>query len=148
MRDTLYFAYGSNMDLGQMEARCGNNFKLLGKAVLEGWEFYINNRSKANIAIDTTRPDSVVYGILFKINEDALGSLDRSEGNNKIPKIYDREKEKGNFNGDDVGAWVYVDKNNLGTGKSDQSDYLERIIKTASKFKFPPEYIKHIESFK
>ncbi|MFC1727145.1 gamma-glutamylcyclotransferase family protein [Patescibacteria group bacterium] len=142
-----YFAYGSNMDLSQMTKRCENNFKLLGVAKLKGWEFYINNQSKANIAIDITNSNSVVYGLLFEVNKTALGSLDRYEGYNKVPKTYDRDLENIKFKEDEIEAWVYIDKRNLETGKSDSTDYLERIIQASKSLNFPSKYITHLESF-
>jgi len=135
------------MDLGQMSERCGDNYKLLGVAVLEGWEFYINNRHKANIAVDSVDPNAVVYGLLFEINEVARNSLDKYEGYSKVPKVYSRIIENISFNGKFVKAWVYFDTNNLMTGKSDITDYLYRIIKVAEKFNFPKPYITHLKSF-
>ena len=37
MENTLYFAYGSNINLGQMEYRCPDA-SVVGPVVLEGWE--------------------------------------------------------------------------------------------------------------
>lgn len=143
-----YFAYGSNMDLEQMKRRCPDNFKLLGIAELEGWEFFINNRGKANIAIDTVDPNSTVYGLLYDVSENCLDSLDKEEGYLRVPKIYDCDLEKVKYKGEITGAWVYVDKKNLQTGKPKPPEYLDRIIDVATNFKFPSEYIKHLKSFK
>ena len=44
----LYFAYGSNMSVGQMRARCPAA-RAVGPAQLDGWRFFINRRGTAAI---------------------------------------------------------------------------------------------------
>jgi len=136
----FYFAYGSNMDLSQMDERCGQGYKVIKSAVLDGWEFFINTRGVANLILDDK---SKVYGLLFEITEDCLKCLDLREGR---PTIYNRE-ELGLKNGKrTTKAWVYIDKNFIKIG-TPRINYLERIIKSAHDFEFPNSYIEHLKSF-
>ncbi|KAA8572454.1 hypothetical protein EYC84_003074 [Monilinia fructicola] len=48
---TLYFAYGSNLSLTQMKARCPNS-TYYGLGVLQGYRWIINQRGYANIVSD------------------------------------------------------------------------------------------------
>ncbi|KAK4130880.1 hypothetical protein BT67DRAFT_351019, partial [Trichocladium antarcticum] len=65
----LYFAYGSNLALGQMAARCpGSSY--VGRAVLPDYRWQINERGYANIL---PAAGSSVHGLVFE-----LGGLDPS----------------------------------------------------------------------
>ncbi|KZL78836.1 AIG2 family protein [Colletotrichum tofieldiae] len=78
--DTLYFAYGSNLYLGQMAQRCPESvFK--GKATLPGYKWQINQRGVANVVKSTD--GSSVEGLLFSIRPKEERALDLSEGVSK-----------------------------------------------------------------
>lgn len=138
-----YFAYGSNMDLEQMKARCPSKYNLLGVGELKGWKFFINSRKVANI---TQRKNSRVYGLLFEISKNCLETLDICEGYKRHPKIYDRQKLTIQYEDKKKRAWVYIDGNSTKLGKP-WPNYLEKIVKAAENSKFPKEYIKHLKSF-
>ena len=138
-----YFAYGSNMDLEQIASRCPRNYKLLGVAELEGYEFFINNLGVASIALDTVNPETVVYGPLFEISKNCLSCLDMHEGH---PSAYKRDLIKVKFKGEEAEAWVYTDTRTSQSG-TPRPNYLERIIEAATSFGFPKDYIEHLKSF-
>ncbi|MEJ5173377.1 MAG: gamma-glutamylcyclotransferase family protein [Hydrogenothermaceae bacterium] len=85
-----YFAYGSNMNLKQMERRCPSA-KFSKRAYLQGYRFVydgysaVRNGPVANIVEDK---DSIVWGVLFEIDEDCRNRLDSYEG---YPDCYDRK---------------------------------------------------------
>jgi len=135
-----YFAYGSNMDLNQMKDRCPRNHKFLDVGELEGWEFFINQRGVANIIMDE---NSNVYGLLFEITKRCLNCLDMHEN---YPELYGRSELSIKFGDKKVDTWVYIDNNFIKVGKP-RTNYLERIVEAAEKFKFPKDYIKHLKSF-
>jgi gamma-glutamylcyclotransferase (GGCT)/AIG2-like uncharacterized protein YtfP len=138
----IYFAYGSNMDIDQMEDRCGEgSFELIGKGKLENYKFIINGRGVATIV---PSKDSVVYGLCFEVNDDCLKKLDCCEGH---PRIYDRKKLKITTNKEELSTWIYIDSNNISVGKP-RDNYLEKIIKAAKKFKIPDDYIKYLKKFR
>jgi hypothetical protein len=57
-----YFAYGSNMDLGQIAERC-HGAAPVGRALAEGWEFRINTHGVASIIPG----EGGVHGLLWQI---------------------------------------------------------------------------------
>lgn len=74
--DNLYFAYGSNLHLAQMDLRCPSSI-FIGKGVLYNYRWQINERGVANVV----RSDrDHVEGLLFSITRKDERVLDRSEG--------------------------------------------------------------------
>lgn len=72
----FYFAYGSNLHLVQMASRCPDS-KFVGKSVLPGYRWQINQRGVANVV---QSPDNSVEGLLYQISASDTISLDHSEG--------------------------------------------------------------------
>jgi len=90
-KDILYFAYGSNMNLSQMNNRCPNGFEKLGNKALSDYVFGFDNSGYANIK---EQKDKFVAGVVYKISKECLKSLDGYEGypnhyNRKVVSIYD-----------------------------------------------------------
>ena len=89
LNNILYFAYGSNMNRGQMHKRCpGSEFKC--RAFLQDYEFVFDGYSKnwgGSVANIVQKNGNVVEGVIFKITKSDLGSLDRFEGEGSV---YDR----------------------------------------------------------
>ena len=84
MEQTLYFAYGSNINLGQMEYRCPDA-SVVGSVVLEGWELLFRRGGFATIA---PKEGEQVQGLLWSITPACERSLDRYEG---FPRFYDKK---------------------------------------------------------
>ena len=84
MENTLYFAYGSNINLGQMEYRCPDA-SVVGPVVLEGWELLFRRGGFATIA---PKEGKTVQGLLWSITQSCERSLDRYEG---YPRFYDKK---------------------------------------------------------
>jgi gamma-glutamylcyclotransferase (GGCT)/AIG2-like uncharacterized protein YtfP len=74
VNDRIYFAYGSNLDQVQMQARCETS-RPLQSFVLPGWRLMF--REYADIVRD---PDSEVYGALYSVGPDDVDALDIYEG--------------------------------------------------------------------
>ena len=72
----LYFAYGSNMWLKQMQARCPDH-RLVGSGALKGYLWIISSRGYANIV--KSSPD-MVLGVVYEISDSDERNLDRYEG--------------------------------------------------------------------
>ncbi len=83
MENTLYFAYGSNINLGQMAYRCPDA-TVVGPVVLEGWELLFRRGGFATIA---PKEGEQVQGLLWSITPECERSLDRYEG---YPRFYDK----------------------------------------------------------
>ena len=83
MENTLYFAYGSNINLGQMEYRCPDA-SVVGPVVLDGYELLFRRGGFATIA---PKEGEQVQGLLWSITPMCERSLDRYEG---YPRFYDK----------------------------------------------------------
>ena len=84
MEETLYFAYGSNINLEQMEHRCPDAL-LVGPVTLQNYELQFRGSGFATVA---PKKDSVVHGLLWKLTPSCEQSLDRYEG---YPRHYTKE---------------------------------------------------------
>ena len=94
----LYFAYGSNMNLGQTDQRMPGAIHL-GAAVLRN--HVVVERMFADVEPCRGRD---VYGVLFRIGPRELAALDRYEG---FPTLYRRVWKTVHYRGDRVKAMLY-----------------------------------------
>ncbi len=85
MRERLYFAYGSNINLDQMAHRCPDA-RVVGPVVLEGYELLFRGGGVATIA---PKEGEKVTGLLWSITPECERSLDQYEG---YPRFYDKRK--------------------------------------------------------
>ncbi|MCK9326161.1 MAG: gamma-glutamylcyclotransferase [Bacteroidales bacterium] len=85
----LYFAYGSNLSLDQMEQRLPNA-RPLCKATLRFWRLTYKANFKGN-GVATIEKNSerrgAVYGALYVLSAGDLATMDRYEG---TPRVYQR----------------------------------------------------------
>lgn len=82
MADKLYFAYGSNINLEQMDYRCPDA-TVVGPVVLENYELLFRRGGFATIA---PKEGGRVHGLLWSITPECERSLDLYEG---YPRFYD-----------------------------------------------------------
>jgi len=85
-QEHLYFAYGSNLHLQQMAARCPLS-RFIGHGHLDGYVFQINSRGYANI-LPTSNPEDIVEGLIYLISSTDEDALDGFEG---VPQAYDKQ---------------------------------------------------------
>jgi len=79
----LYFAYGSNLNLGQMAARCPMAY-VMSRAVLEGYELAF----RRGVLTILPKEGGKVQGALWKVNARDEQALDRYEG---YPHLYTKK---------------------------------------------------------
>ena len=79
----LYFAYGSNLNVGQMAVRCPMA-QLVCRAVLEGYELAF----RCGVLTILPKEGGRIDGILWKVNDRDERALDRYEG---YPHLYTKE---------------------------------------------------------
>ena len=72
----LYFAYGSNLSIRQMNYRCPNNSKI-GIGQLSGYKWIISARGYANV-VKSSNDD--VWGVIYEISMLDEEKLDVYEG--------------------------------------------------------------------
>ncbi len=88
MEERFYFAYGSNMDLSQMDFRCPAA-KVAETVRLEGYRLAFCGRDPAGgVATILKEEGSHVDGVLWKITRECEESLDFYEG---YPRFYGKE---------------------------------------------------------
>lgn len=83
MADKLYFAYGSNINLYQMDYRCPDA-TVVGPVALENYELLFRRGGFATIA---PKEGGKVHGLLWSITPECERSLDMYEG---YPRFYDK----------------------------------------------------------
>ena len=84
MEETLYFAYGSNINLEQMEHRCPDAL-LVGPVTLQNYELQFRGSGFATVA---PKESGVVHGLMWKLPPTSEQTLDRYEG---YPRHYIKE---------------------------------------------------------
>ena len=77
MRKYFYFAYGSNMDLGQMSHRCPAATVVAAHTVVDHRRYQIDSRGFATIEPEL---DAAVCGVLWQVTDQCVESLARYEG--------------------------------------------------------------------
>ena len=84
MKNRIYIAYGSNMDLGQMKFRCPTA-ELLGTGLLEGWRLMFKGSLTGAYATIEREKGLTVPILLWRISAADEERLDRYEG---FPSFY------------------------------------------------------------
>lgn len=77
-----YFAYGSNMDEGVMQACCPGH-RFIGIARLDDYRLAFTRRSVrigTGVADVVSDPGQTVWGVLYELGPEGLRALDRKEG--------------------------------------------------------------------
>jgi gamma-glutamylcyclotransferase (GGCT)/AIG2-like uncharacterized protein YtfP len=131
----FYFAYGSNMSKEQMKNRCPNA-KPLGKAILKGYKFIINNRGVATVI---ESKDDYVEGGLYEVTNDCLESLDGHEGVSSGD--YDRTKLQVEYENETIDAYIYIATCEE-ESKNAREGYMKTVLTGAKDFNLSNNYIK------
>lgn len=138
MKEKLYIAYGSNMNIRQMARRCPTA-KVVGKMLLQGYElrFY----GSENNAVATIEPfqGGVVPVTIWSITPEDEASLDRYEG---YPHLYRKDYMIIPFNGKGTSAMVYLMNTESCSIGCPSRVYLETILEGYSSAGFSPDYIE------
>ena len=135
-KNTIYFAFGSNMNLVQMAYRCPHSI-FLKKEKLPNWSFIITNRGFANIVPEKNR---VVRGCLWNLTKKDEETLDQYEGINQ--GYYDKKYMKV---GEYENVLIYISKTKE-TG-SVWNDYLNIITEGAEQINLETDYIFELQSW-
>lgn len=133
-----YFAYGSNMDLVQMQDRCPSA-RPLGSALLDQHRFQIDGRGFASV---TPCAGARVHGIVWEITESDEVSLDQYE---EVPDMYVKQHRSVQFNGRVEFMLIYVSTDH--SSRSGPSEYLDRIIDVAEENNMPADYVRELRSW-
>lgn len=137
-----YFAYGSNMSLEHMRRLCGWHCRLLGRALLDGYEIGVDAKGYANIR---AKSGDFVNGVMYEIDREGLDLLDEFEG---YPDTFGRQEVvvKDEF-GVEYKAQVYAKNSEDFGGQQIKGEYWRRVVKAAAENRLPEEWVKKLESF-
>jgi gamma-glutamylcyclotransferase (GGCT)/AIG2-like uncharacterized protein YtfP len=102
--ETLYIAYGSNLNLPQMAFRCPTA-KVVGTSEIKDYELLFRGGRGSSVATVEPLKDSSVPVLLWKLKERDLQALDRYEG---FPSFYRKEILPVELKGKTVPAMVYI----------------------------------------
>ncbi|MCA0423712.1 MAG: gamma-glutamylcyclotransferase [Proteobacteria bacterium] len=132
----LYFAYGSNMNIEAMKARCPAS-AVIGTARLARHRFVINQDGYATLVRD---PKETVHGLLFDLAFSDVPALDRYEGlarglyRKVIQPVLTAEGPRK--------ALIYIGRSAL-PGQP-KPGYLDEVLKAARAAHLPAPYIAKI----
>jgi len=138
-----YFAYGSNMNRAQMQARAGEILEEQ-PGRLENYELLFNKKARGGSATANIHPapGKTVHGVLYKIHETAFRSLDRYEG---VPEHYRRiEVTVTAGSGSKFAAQAYI-ATKVEKGLRPAPHYLQGILQGADEHRLPADYIAEIK---
>ena len=127
-----YFAYGSNLCVRQMAARCPEAGDPR-PAVLRDHDWLINERGVATLE---PLAGNEVHGVLWWLSDYDLARLDSAEG---VPVRYRRDRLTVQTDDGSSPAWVYIDPRVM-TGPP-RPGYLPRIIDGARHHGLPQRWI-------
>jgi gamma-glutamylcyclotransferase (GGCT)/AIG2-like uncharacterized protein YtfP len=143
-----YFAYGSNLDPVQMRHRCPDH-DVVGPAKLEGYRLSFHwNSERWGGAVATVSPsvDSVVWGVLFRLSDNDLESLDGYEGFHGAADrstLYDRAEVRVRTSvGAEAPALTYLMRPHA-EGKPSRR-YLDTITNGATSHGLPRDYVAQL----
>jgi gamma-glutamylcyclotransferase len=143
-RTVWHFAYGSNMNRAQMLSRTG---KILEEhnASLPNYEVRFNKKVRGGTAGANIQPASgkTVHGVLYKVEEGSMRSLDRYEG---VPDHYRRiEVQVTPEGGEPVPAQIYIAQK-VEKGLRPSMQYLQAMLDGAGEHNLPASYIGEIKT--
>lgn len=102
--NTIYVAYGSNLNLEQMEWRCPYA-KALGTGELRGYRLLFRGGDGCSVATVEPKKNGIVPVLLWDITQRDEEALDRYEG---WPNLYRKETVTAHHDGKPVKAMVYI----------------------------------------
>lgn len=103
-KETIYLAYGSNLNLKQMACRCPTA-RVMGSAKLTGYRLLFRGGNGGAVATIERQKGGSVPVLLWRITPYDEETLDRYEG---YPHLYRKETVKVRFKGQWVSAMVYI----------------------------------------
>jgi len=142
----LYFAYGSNMDEGEIRDHCPS-CRYLGPACLKAHRLAFTRRSiRSGTGVADVLPAAghEVWGALYELDEEDLDALDRKEGRGWA---YARDEKRVRLSTDgsehDVIVYTVVSKEPAEVPPS--REYLARLIAAAGRRELPGAYVAMLE---
>ena len=143
----LYFAYGSNLWIGQMRQRCPST-RIEGIATLPAYRLWFPVRSErwgGGVASITEDSQARVEGVLYRISWGDLKVMDRYEGVDVA--LYTRIELPVLSANDTLQAWTYVSRIDDGAPFPTTSDYLNTILRGAREHGLSSDWLAFLKGF-
>ncbi len=112
-RNKLYIAYGSNLNLEQMAARCPTA-RVAGASQLNGRRLLFRGARAGAVATVEPHKGGSVPVLVWEITPQDEAALDRYEG---FPFLYRKEKARVMLNGKRVTAMIYIMNEEMPVGR-------------------------------
>lgn len=135
--ETLYIAYGSNLNLPQMAFRCPTA-KVVGASEIKDYELFFRGGRKSSVATVEPLKGSSVPVLLWKLKERDLQALDRYEG---YPSFYRKEILPVELKSKTIPAMVYIMNDGHPFG-SPSDYYLNTIMEGYQSAGFDTEFLE------
>jgi gamma-glutamylcyclotransferase (GGCT)/AIG2-like uncharacterized protein YtfP len=142
---TLYFAYGSNMESGQMKWASAEH-RFVGPARLPGHRLEFRRRSirwQGGAADIVRAPAESVWGALYELEEAAFNSLDRKEA---AGDAYARMEVEVELDGRRLAAVAYSVIAKEPEEVPPTPEYVRSLLKGARERGLPDHYVALLES--
>jgi hypothetical protein len=135
--ETLYIAYGSNLNLPQMAFRCPTA-KVVGASEIKDYELLFRGGRKSSVATVERLKGASVPVLLWKLKDRDLQALDRYEG---FPSFYRKEILPVELKGKMIPAMVYIMNDGHPFG-SPSDYYLDTIMEGYQSAGFDTEFLE------
>mgnify|MGYP000863912718 FL=1 len=137
----LYFAYGSNLDVAAMRARCPRS-RLLGRARLARHRFALMADGYATVVRD---PASETHGLLYDLALSDAPALDRYE---EVARgLYVKANQPVlRADGAPARALVYIGAAGASAGARAKAGYMEAIVAAARAAELPSGYVDFLST--
>jgi len=145
-RSARYFAYGSNLSAGVIEA-WAPEARFVGPARLDGFRLAFLRRSarwKAGAADVIPAVGHAVWGALYAVTQEHLAALDRKEF--VAQSGYRRREVEVVCEGEDVHAATYEVVDKAQDELTPKLDYLALMLRGARERGLPEEWLTHLAS--
>lgn len=136
----LYLAYGSDLNIGQMQYECPGS-KPLGKAFLEDWKLEFKSHKWSGAYLNVRKEKGCRVPVaLWYVPDDEVDTLDKYEG---YPVLYDRVEVPVPYTIQGIGsvASIYIMKN-ANDNQYPTSHYIDICIQGYKDFGFDLDYLK------
>lgn len=131
--ESLYFAYGSNMDEGRMKSRCPRA-RILGPGVMPGFELTFRKSGSGYYASIDAVQGAFVPIVIWILQKEDLQRLDRCEGVGN-PECYIRIRGRAQFGLQTIDGYYYHLPSSRAKGKPHE-DYLDLLEKAYRRWGF------------
>lgn len=143
----LYFAYGSNLSVGQAKFRCATA-EVIGPASLEDHQLTFprfSPRWRGGVAGVSPRPGKRVHGVLYRMSEADLRRLDGFEHVDAGAYTRRTVRVRRMRDGGEVEAWTYIAAAQPGGPFNPSARYLTTMLEGARSQGLPREAIDDLE---